>query len=170
MIQINFKCFLQSERGFSVAQLVRESVCNVGYLGSIPGLGRSPGEVKGYLLQYSGLENSMDYIVHGVSKTGHDWTKLVWKGYKLYDFNYTILWERQDYRECKKRSVVDRRCDKRGELNRWRTGYVLGQWNCFVWDYDGGYYTFVKIHRTLQHKDLNLNTNAYIWNLERWEQ
>ena len=37
-------------------------------LGSIPGLGRSPGEEKGYPLQYSGLENSMDYIVHGVTK------------------------------------------------------------------------------------------------------
>ena len=35
--------------------------------GSILGLGRSPGEWKGYSLQYSGLENSMDYIVHGVS-------------------------------------------------------------------------------------------------------
>ena len=37
-------------------------------LGSIPGLGRSPGEGKGYPLQYSGLENTMDCIVHGVSK------------------------------------------------------------------------------------------------------
>ena len=37
-------------------------------LGSIPGLGRSPGEGKGYPLQYSGLENSMDCIVHGVAK------------------------------------------------------------------------------------------------------
>ena len=36
--------------------------------GSIPGLGRSPGERKGYPLQYSGLENSMDCIVHGVTK------------------------------------------------------------------------------------------------------
>ena len=36
----------------------KESACNVGDLGSIPGLGRSPGEVKGYPLQYSGLENS----------------------------------------------------------------------------------------------------------------
>ena len=43
--------------------------CNVGDLGLIPGLGRSPGEEKGYPLQYSALENSMDYIVHGVSKS-----------------------------------------------------------------------------------------------------
>ena len=46
----------------------KESVCNVGELGSIPGLGRSPGEGKGYPLQYSGLENSMDCIVHGVAE------------------------------------------------------------------------------------------------------
>ena len=38
----------------------KESVCNTGDLGSIPGLGRSPGGGKGYPLQYSGLENSMD--------------------------------------------------------------------------------------------------------------
>ena len=38
-------------------------------LGLIPGLGRSPGEGKGYLLQYSGLENCMDYTVHGVAKS-----------------------------------------------------------------------------------------------------
>ena len=41
----------------------KESTCNVGDLGSIPGLGRSPGEEKCYPLQYSGLENSMDCIV-----------------------------------------------------------------------------------------------------------
>ena len=43
----------------------QESSRNAGDLGSIPGLRRSPGEGKGYPLQYSGLENSMDYIVHG---------------------------------------------------------------------------------------------------------
>ena len=47
----------------------KESTYNVGDLGSIPGLGRSPGEGKGYPLQYSGLENSMDCIVHGVAKS-----------------------------------------------------------------------------------------------------
>jgi len=47
----------------------KESVCNVGDLGLIPGLGRSPGEGNGYPLQYSGLENSMDYIVHGVANS-----------------------------------------------------------------------------------------------------
>ena len=41
----------------------KESACHVGDLGSIPGLGRSPGEGIGYPLQYSGLESSMDCIV-----------------------------------------------------------------------------------------------------------
>ena len=43
--------------------------CNSGDLGSIPGLGRSPGEGKGYPLQYSGLENSTDCIVYEVTKS-----------------------------------------------------------------------------------------------------
>ena len=47
----------------------KESTCNKGYLGSIPGLGGSPGERKGYPHQYSGLENYMDCIVHGVAKS-----------------------------------------------------------------------------------------------------
>ena len=47
----------------------KESTFNVGDLGSIPGLGRSPGEGKDYPLQYSGLENSMDCIVHGITKS-----------------------------------------------------------------------------------------------------
>ena len=51
----------------------KEPSCNAGDLGSIPGLARSPGEGKGYLLQYSGLENTMACIVHVVAKS---WTQL----------------------------------------------------------------------------------------------
>ena len=51
----------------------KQSSCNVGDLGSIPGLGRSPGGGKGYPRQYSGLENSMDCIVHGVTKSWVHW-------------------------------------------------------------------------------------------------
>ena len=47
-------------QGFLVAQLVKESACNAGDLGLIPGLGRSPGEGNSYPVQYSGLEISMD--------------------------------------------------------------------------------------------------------------
>ena len=52
-----------------VAQLVKESSYNMGDLGLIPGLGRSPGEGKGYPLQYSGLGNFIGSIVHGVTKS-----------------------------------------------------------------------------------------------------
>ena len=55
--------------GFPGGSTGKESACNVRDLGSIPGLGRSPGEGKGYAVQHSGLENSMDYIVHGVTKS-----------------------------------------------------------------------------------------------------
>ena len=47
--------------GFLCGSACKESTCNAGDLGSIPGLGRSPGEGKGYTLQYSVLENTMDY-------------------------------------------------------------------------------------------------------------
>ena len=54
--------------GFPCGSGGKESSCNAGDLDSIPGLGRSPGEGKGYPLQYSDLENSMDCIVYGVTK------------------------------------------------------------------------------------------------------
>ena len=59
--------------GFLCGSAGKESICNAGDLGPIPGLGRAPGEGKGYPLQYSGLENSKDCIVHGVPKS---WTRL----------------------------------------------------------------------------------------------
>ena len=56
-------------RGFPDSSVGKEFACNAGDPGSIPGLGRSPGEGQGYPLQCSGLENSMDCIVHGVVKS-----------------------------------------------------------------------------------------------------
>ena len=56
-------------QGFPCGSAGKESTCNVGDPGSIPGLGRSPGEGKGYPFQYSGLEKSMDCIVHGITKS-----------------------------------------------------------------------------------------------------
>ena len=55
--------------GFPGGSADKESDCNVGDLGSIPGLGRSPGEENSYLLQCSGLENSMDCIDHGIAES-----------------------------------------------------------------------------------------------------
>ena len=78
--------------GFPYGSAGEESTCNVGDLGSIPGLGRSPGEGKGYPLQYSGLENSMDPIVHRVANSQT----------RLSDFHFlfhcSMLWfPRQEY-------------------------------------------------------------------------
>jgi len=57
--------------GFPCGSASKKSPSTVGDLGSIPGLGRSPGEGKGYPLQYSGPDNSLDCIVHGITKS---WT------------------------------------------------------------------------------------------------
>ena len=59
----------------------KESTCNAGDLGLIPGLGRSPGEGNGYPLQYSDLENSTDTTAHGVAKSRT----------QLSDFHFTSL-------------------------------------------------------------------------------
>ena len=67
--------------GFSCGSAGKESACNVGDLSSTPGLGRSPGEGKGNPLQYSGLKNSMDCLVHGVTKSQTG----------LSDFHFVIL-------------------------------------------------------------------------------
>ena len=67
--------------GFPCGSAGKESACNAGDLGLNPGLGRSPGEGKGYPLRYSGLENSMDCIIHGVAKSRT----------RLSDFNFTSL-------------------------------------------------------------------------------
>ena len=55
--------------GFPCGSAGKEYACNAGDLGLIPGLGRSPGEGNGNPVQYSGLEHSMDYIVHGVEES-----------------------------------------------------------------------------------------------------
>ena len=64
---------LTTEKGFPCGLAGKDSSCNAEDLGSIPGLGRSPGEGKGYPLgkntQYSELENSMDCIAHAVAKS-----------------------------------------------------------------------------------------------------
>ena len=68
-IPSNLFYLFPSIKDFPCGSVGKEPACNAGDLGSIPVLGRSPGEGKGYPLQYSGLENSMDCIVHGVAKS-----------------------------------------------------------------------------------------------------
>ena len=72
-IQITIQLCSVLHASFPCSSADKESTCNMEDLGSIPGLGRSPGEGKGYPLQYSGLENSMDCIVHGSQRVRHDW-------------------------------------------------------------------------------------------------
>ena len=69
VIRITVSWILITEMCFPRGSAGKEYACNVEDLGSIPGLGRSPGEGKGYLLQYFGLENSTECMVHGVAKS-----------------------------------------------------------------------------------------------------
>ena len=61
--------FLHTLSSFPCGSAGKESACNAGDLALIPGLGRFPGEGKSYPVQYSGLENSMDSIAHGITKS-----------------------------------------------------------------------------------------------------
>ena len=89
--------------GFPNSSVGKDSTCNTGDPGSIPGLGRSPGEGKGYPLHYSGLENSMDCIFHEVAKSrtrlSDFHTERSMKGFKagdcqipIYLFMAALLW------------------------------------------------------------------------------
>ena len=79
LINMNFICWRRDRLptpvflGFPCGSDGEEFICKAEDLGLIPELGRSPGGGKGYPLQYSGLENSMDYAIHGVAKS---WTRL----------------------------------------------------------------------------------------------
>ena len=81
--------------GFPIS---KESACNPGDLGSIPGLERSPGEGNIYPLQYSGLENSIDCMVHGVSES---WTRLS-------DLHFTLQRQKsmEEEQQCTHGSLV----------------------------------------------------------------
>ena len=71
--------------GFLCGSAGKESACNAGDLSSIPRLGRSPGEGKGYLLQYSGLENSMQSV--GSQKVENSWATFTF----TFHFNIHLL-------------------------------------------------------------------------------
>ena len=86
--------------GFPCGSAGKESACNAGDLRLIPGMGRSPGKGKGYPFQYSGLENSMDCVVHGVAKS---WIRLS-------DFNFTYITDRESIRLQVKGSVSQDCC------------------------------------------------------------
>ena len=74
--------------GFPGGSDSKESACNVGDLDLSPGLGRSSGEGNGYPLQYSGMENSMDCIVHGDHIFADSSSRL--KYYRLFNTDSSI--------------------------------------------------------------------------------
>ena len=120
---------------FPCSSAGKESTRNVGDLGLIPGLGRSPGEGKGYPLQYSGLENSMDRIVHGVAKsrTGMSnfhfchtspipWTVVHQKGYKFHFPDSQCWWAKLENRG---KEMVQ---SFNTLVNIWKYNYFLTAW------------------------------------------
>ena len=74
--------------GFPVSSVGKESACNAGDLDLIPGLGRCPGEGKGYPLQYSGLENPMDSM--GLQRVRHDQVSLTDSPYCLDYWSFVV--------------------------------------------------------------------------------
>ena len=104
--------------GFPCGSAGKEFTCNSGNLGSILELGRSPGEGKGYLLQYSGLENSMDCIVHWVAQSRRDWaaftltdsvTGVLAKGYVVWSESQEVWfgkrWKGSSWRQRMRRAL-----------------------------------------------------------------
>ena len=77
--------------GFPCGSAGKESACNAGDLVLIPGLERSPGQGKGYPLQYSGLEKSMDCIVHGFAKSQTLLSNFHFQFYNIY-VTYIVLY------------------------------------------------------------------------------
>ena len=74
-------------KGFPESSVGKESACNAGDPSLIPGPGRYPGEANGYPLQYSGLDNAMDCIVHRVAKS--------WTGLRDFHFHLRDNWPRK---------------------------------------------------------------------------
>ena len=83
--------------GFPHSPVCKESTCNVGDLGLIPGLGRSPGDGNSYPLWYSGLENSIDCGPWGCRES---WTRLS-------DFHFTFTQREQSVRMAQKLLAVN---------------------------------------------------------------
>ena len=111
--------------GFPCGSAGKESACNAGDLGSIPGLGRCPRGAKGYPLLYSGLENPMDCTVHGVTKSR---TRL--NDFHFLLFFFSIGWVYRSQTEPYDPSPAARRCGKSDvpawNLHLWESGVKAG--------------------------------------------
>jgi len=107
--------------GFPDGLAGKEPSCNAGDPSLIPGLGRSPGEGKGNPLHYSGLENSMDCIVHGVRKSDMtEWLSLHFTSLH-FEAEVPILWP-QDVKSWLIRKNPEGRKRKEWQRARWLDG------------------------------------------------
>ena len=109
--------------GFLCGSASKESTCNVEDLDSIPELGRFPGEGKGYPLQYSSLEYSMDCMVHGSQRAGHDWATFtryyIFILFIIVKFIYFYFWlcHTRDYSCCSEQELLSS-CVAQASLSR----------------------------------------------------
>ena len=100
----------------------KESACNPGDLASIPGLGKLTGEGNGYPLQYSGLENSMDCIVHGVTKSR---TQLSDFHFHQWYQSLSLIWTNSETKTCRITLIVWRcKCN----ILQTETVYIFLPW------------------------------------------
>ena len=117
--------------GFPGGSAGKDSACNVGYPGSIPGLRRSPEEGKGYPLQYSGLENAMDCIVHGVAKSWTRQSDLAAVAAAASDLHFPSspigTGQTIDPIKCLKQAIVDKEEEKWGGKRGLEPGREEGQ-------------------------------------------
>ena len=86
-------------KGLPCGSAGKESACNAGDLGLIPGLGRSPGEGKGYPLQYSDLENFMDCLVHGVGNSQTQLATFTSLHFQIVIFEHQEKWMRTLFKD-----------------------------------------------------------------------
>ena len=123
--------------GFPGGSDGKESACNVADPGSIPRLGRSPGEGNVNPLQYSGPENSMNYIVHGVTKSRTRRTRLSDFPLSNYPYPFLTWWWEMPLLEAKVsgsphlRTAFGSACDQsQPSADSWSRRQL-----CFVWCY-----------------------------------
>ena len=124
--------YIYSLSGFPDISVHKESACNAGDPSLVPRSGRSPGEGKGYPLQYSGLENSMDCIVHGVAKGPSRLSDFHFHFHTLWTVIFTFICEQCPYNE---KSLTLKCCFIKDEKN---CNYNIDVevksyiWHCFL--------------------------------------
>ena len=98
-----FEVVFSYSMGFLCGSAGKESACNAGDLGSIGGLGRPPGELKGYPPQYSGLENSMDCISMGWQRVHFHFHNILFGAFQV------VLVVKKSACQCRRRVHRDTR-------------------------------------------------------------